>query len=91
MRSRPIACVAEPRSRDGARSKRRAAIDRVVPAGRRYRLRLRVARPSAVAVEGVGELPSTDGDAGGAGWWMDDAGFLCVRPPDRSTLTVVVD
>jgi len=61
----------------------------VVPAGRRYRLRLRVGRPAAVAVDGA-ELPQSGGDAGGPGWWMDDAGFLCVRPPARASLTVVV-
>jgi alpha-glucosidase len=62
----------------------------VVPAHRRYRLRLWVARPRAVAVEGAGELPHTGGDVDRAGWCMDEAGFLCVRPPDRSPLTVVV-
>jgi alpha-glucosidase (family GH31 glycosyl hydrolase) len=62
----------------------------VVPADRRYRLRLRVARPRAVAVEGAGELPHTGGDVDRAGWCMDEAGFLCVRPPDGSPLTVVV-
>jgi alpha-glucosidase (family GH31 glycosyl hydrolase) len=84
-----ITCVAE-RARVTVSIEAPGGDRSVVPADRRYRLRLRVARPSAVAVEGVGQLPSTDGDAGGAGWWMDDAGFLCVRPPDRSTLTVVV-
>jgi len=84
-----ITCVAE-RARVTVSIEAPGGDRSVVPADRRYRLRLRAARPSAVAVEGVGELPSTDGDAGRAGWWMDDAGFLCIRPPDRPTLTVVV-
>jgi alpha-glucosidase len=61
----------------------------VLPAGRRYRLRLRVGRPAAVAVDGT-ELPQRGSDAEGPGWWMDDADFLCVRPPARPSLTVVV-
>jgi alpha-glucosidase (family GH31 glycosyl hydrolase) len=61
----------------------------VVPANRRYLLRLRVARPRAVTVERVGPLPATDGD-GRPGWWMDGEGTLCIRPPDVSAMTVVV-
>ena len=62
----------------------------VVPLNRRYRIRLRVARPAAVAVEGAGVLPHTGGDAERPGWCVDDMGFLCIRPPDLSTITVVV-
>ena len=46
----------------------------VLPAGRRYLLRLRAARPSAVSVEG---------------WWMD-GDVLCIRPPGPAPFTVVV-
>ena len=55
----------------------------VVPAGRRYLLRLRLPPPAAVTVEGSGELAGTGRDAGVPGWWMDDAGFLYIRPPVR--------
>jgi hypothetical protein len=55
----------------------------VVAAGRRYLLRLRLPRPAAVTVEGGSELASTGRDAGLPGWWMDDAGFLYMRPPAR--------
>jgi len=51
----------------------------VVPAERRYLLRLHAAPPSAVSVEGVGA----------AGWWMD-GDFVCIRPPDPTVFTVVV-
>ena len=85
----PITCIAEPGrvtvSIEAPRGDRS-----VVPADRRYRLRVGLARPSAVAVEGAGELPHAGGEVDRAGWWMDDAGFLCVRLPDRPALTVVV-
>jgi hypothetical protein len=61
-----------------------------VPAGRRYVLRIRAARPRAVAVEGSGELSHVGGDVGSPGWWMDDAGFLCISPPAVAELVVVV-
>jgi hypothetical protein len=51
---------------------------------------VRVARPRAVAVEGTGELPHVGGDAARPGWWMDDAGFLCIRPPAAAELSIVV-
>jgi hypothetical protein len=56
----------------------------LVPSGRRYLLRLRVTRARTVAVEATGELSHIGGDAGRPGWWMDDAGFLCIRPPGRA-------
>src|SRR5262249_38126248 len=62
----------------------------VVPPGRRHLLRLRIERPAAVALEGGGEIPRTASDTGSPGWWMDDAGFLCVRPPEPAPLGVVV-
>ena len=62
----------------------------LVPARRRYRLRLRVARPRAVDADGVETLPATDGDTARPGWWMDDDGFLCIRPRDGRATTVVV-
>jgi hypothetical protein len=60
----------------------------VVPATRRYLLRLRTTRPSAVSVEGAGALQPSSGD-GQPGWWMD-AGFLCIRPPEAAVFTVAV-
>ena len=61
----------------------------VVPAGRHYLLQLRVEAPTAVSVDGHGELPRRTGP-GGAGWWVDDAGFTRVRLPDRPAGTVTV-
>jgi hypothetical protein len=61
-----------------------------VPAGRRYLLRVRAARPGAVTVEGSGELRHVGGDVGRPGWWMDDTGFLCIRPPAVAELTITV-
>ena len=85
----PIECVAEPGRvtvRIGAPTGDRS----VVPAGRRYLIRLRVARPVAVAIEGAGALSQTGGETGRPGWWMDDAGFVCIRPSDPATTGVVV-
>ena len=84
----PIECVAQ---RDGVtvRIGSPTGDPSVVPAARRYLIRLRLERPSAVDVEGVGALVATGSDAAPPGWWMDDAGFLCIRPPDMSPITVV--
>jgi hypothetical protein len=61
----------------------------VLPPGRRYLIRLKLARPAAVGIEGRGDLPPAGADAGHPGWWMED-GFLCVRPPGAPAITVVV-
>jgi hypothetical protein len=84
----PIVCETAP-GRVTVRIEAATGDRSVVPGGRRYVLRLRVARPAAVTVDGI-ELPRVGGDTGGAGWWMDDAGFLCIRPPARPLLTVIV-
>ncbi len=82
-----ITCDARP-DRIAVRVEAPAGDRSVAPAGRRYLLRLRAARPSAVTVEGAGVLQPASGD-GRPGWWMD-AGFLCIRPPDLTALTVEV-
>ena len=82
-----ITCDARP-DRIAVRVEAPAGDRSVAPAGRRYLLRLRAAPPSAVTVEGAGVLQPSSGD-GRPGWWMD-AGFLCIRPPDLTALTVVV-
>ena len=84
----PIECAATP-GRITVRIETASGDRSVVAAGRRYVLRLRVARPAAVTVDGA-ELPRVGGDTGGDGWWVDDAGFLAIRPPARPSLTVVV-
>jgi alpha-glucosidase (family GH31 glycosyl hydrolase) len=62
----------------------------VVPAGRRYLLRLRMSPPARVAVDGHGELPRRAGpEPGGAGWWVDAEGFTRVRLPDRPAAVTV--
>jgi alpha-glucosidase (family GH31 glycosyl hydrolase) len=85
----PITCLEEP-GRVSIRIEPAAGERSVVPSGRRHLLRVRVSRPRAVAVEGTGELPQLRGAAGRPGWWMDDAGFLCIWLPDASQATVVV-
>ena len=63
----------------------------MVPAGRRYVLRLRMDRPVSVTVDGHGEMPRHAGPgAAGAGWWVDDEGFTFVRLPHRPAATVIV-
>jgi len=64
----------------------------VIPAGRRYLLRVRLDRPRAVTVSGRGELPRLAGaDQTGAGWWADGGGFVSVRLPDQpAPLTVTL-
>lgn len=76
-------CVAEP-DRVTVRIGDAEGDRSVVPAGRRYQLRLRLDRPVSVAVDGHGELPRLAGaGAGETGWWPDGQGFTLVRLPDR--------
>jgi alpha-glucosidase (family GH31 glycosyl hydrolase) len=85
----PIECVAEA-GRVTVRTGVPVGDPSITPADRRYLLRLKMARPAAVALEGGGELLAAGGDADRRGWWMDEAGFLCVRPLDRPSIAVVV-
>ncbi|HEV8531936.1 MAG TPA: TIM-barrel domain-containing protein [Methylomirabilota bacterium] len=63
----------------------------VVPANRRYLIRLRMDRARAVAVEGHGVLPRGSTPTGNsAAWWEDPNGFIVIRPPFRPTLAVTV-
>jgi alpha-glucosidase len=62
----------------------------VVAARRRSLLRLRSARPAGIVVDGGDALGQVSPTAATPGWWMDDAGFLCIWPPERPALTVVV-
>ena len=62
----------------------------VLPPGRHYTLRLRLHRPTAVTVDGAGPLPAADRDTGQPGWWIDPAGFVCVRPPASSPFTCIL-
>ncbi len=63
----------------------------VVPAGRRYLIQLRIDGARAVTVEGHGPLPKLSGPSqDGAGWWEDGRGFIVVRPPAQTTVTVNV-
>ena len=63
----------------------------VVPAGRRYLIRLRIDGARAVTVEGHGPLPKLNGPSqDGAGWWEDGRGFIVIRPPAQTTVTVNV-
>jgi hypothetical protein len=63
----------------------------VVPAGRRYLLRLRMDEPASVAVDGHGELARRAGPGpGDGGWWVDAEGFTLVRLPARPPGAVTV-
>ena len=63
----------------------------IVPASRRYLVRLRIDGASAVTVEGPGRLPRRTGpDQDGAGWWQDGHGFITIRPPTQPALTITV-
>jgi hypothetical protein len=84
-----IACSAE-RSRVAVQIAAPAGDRSVVPANRRYLLRLRLARPARIVVDGAGELADTRRDSGGAGWWMDTEGFVCIRPSGLGPATVVI-
>ena len=63
----------------------------VLPAGRRYVIRLRVDRPVSVILDGQGELPRLAGaDRAGAGWWEDGQGFTLIRLPAQPAAVVTV-
>jgi len=63
----------------------------VVPANRRYLIRLRIDGARAVVVEGHGILPRVSAPSGNsAAWWEDPNGFIVIRPPFRPTLAVTV-
>jgi len=63
----------------------------VVPASRRYLLRLRIDGARPVAAEGHGPLPRRAGPGeDGAGWWEDGPGFVVVRPPAGPAPTITV-
>jgi hypothetical protein len=85
-----IECAAEPGRvvvRIGAPSGDRS----VMPAGRRYLLRLRISRPLAVSVDGHGELTKQAGvDGTEPGWWIDREGFTVVRLAAQSSAVVTV-
>ena len=61
----------------------------VIPAGRRYLLRLRIERPTAVILDGHGPLPRATGPEGStASWWVDGDGFTGIRLPAQPTVEV---
>jgi alpha-glucosidase (family GH31 glycosyl hydrolase) len=63
----------------------------VVPAGRRYLLRLRMEGARAVDVAGHGPIPRLAGpSAGAAGWWEDGDGFVMIRLPIQPAATVTI-
>ena len=63
----------------------------VIPAGRRYLLRMRMETPRSVTVEGHGPLPRRAGPSeSGPGWWVDDPGFVVVRLPAQAASIVTV-
>ena len=77
----PIECVAGPAGatvRIGEPTGDRS----VVPAGRRYLIRIRIERPTAVSVAGHGALRAWPArEAAAAGWWVDGDGFTGIRLP----------
>jgi alpha-glucosidase (family GH31 glycosyl hydrolase) len=85
----PISCQAQGRTvtvRIGAPTGDRS----LVPPGRRYTLRVRVARPVAVTIDGAAAIALPGGDGDHTGFWMDVEGFLCVRLPAGSGMTVAI-
>jgi alpha-glucosidase (family GH31 glycosyl hydrolase) len=62
----------------------------VVPAGRRYLIRIRMDRPTAVVLESRGPLPRLAAPSeGAAGWWEDD-GFVVIRLPVLAAAIVTI-
>ena len=87
----PIECVAGPAGatvRIGEPTGDRS----VVPAGRRYVIRIRIDRPAVVSVAGHGALPRVAGppEGGAAGWWVDADGFTGIRLPPQAAATVEI-
>ena len=86
----PIECVAGPAGatvRIGEPTGDRS----VVPAGRRYVIRIRIDRPAVVSVAGHGALPRVAGPPeGSAGWWVDADGFTGIRLPPQAAATVEI-
>jgi alpha-glucosidase (family GH31 glycosyl hydrolase) len=63
----------------------------LVVAGRRYTLKVRIDRPTAVRLDGLGSLPRLAGpDPAEAGWWVDEQGFALVRLPPAAESVVTV-
>jgi alpha-D-xyloside xylohydrolase len=86
----PIDCVAGTRHvtvRIGAPAGDRS----VLPAARRYVLRLRVDTPVGVTVDGHGELPRRAGPGPDtAGWGVDAEGFTLVRLPGQPAIRATI-
>src|SRR5262245_58779391 len=68
----------------------RAGDKSVVPTGRSYLLRMRIDNPTAVVADGRALAHVTGPDAGDAGWWRDDEGFINIRLPRAGAATVEV-
>jgi alpha-glucosidase (family GH31 glycosyl hydrolase) len=63
----------------------------IVPASRRYLVRLRIDGATEVTVDGAGPLPRRAGPGqDGAGWWQDGDRFVVIRPPAQPALTITV-
>lgn len=63
----------------------------VVPADRRYLLRMRMDPPISVTVDGHGTLPRHTGpDRKGPGWWLEEPGFVAVRLPMQLASTATL-
>ena len=86
----PIECVAGP-GRVTVRIGEPAGDRSVVPAGRRYLIRIRIDGPVAVSVADHGALPRVAGPTeGAAGWWVDADGFTGIRLPPQPAATVEI-
>ena len=62
----------------------------VIPAGRRYLIRIRIDGPRSVDVTGHGPIHDGTARATDAGWWEDGSGFTVIRLPGRPALTVTI-
>jgi alpha-glucosidase (family GH31 glycosyl hydrolase) len=82
-------CEAEP-DRVTVRIGEPAGARSVIPAGRRYLLRMRMATPRSVSVDGHEPLPRmSESGRSGPGWWDDEPGFVAIRLPEQATALVV--